>query len=78
MKIFVFYLKYYDAMEDREETEHGFISAPNLEGATASLEEMYPDLEEVRMTAFEGYDLGIIEKDALDKAQAWFQRMEQA
>lgn len=78
MNIFAFYITYLNMVENREETEHGFICGQNMGDAIQRIEEMYEMIIEIHVTAFEGFDCGIVEKDALDDSQAWFQRMEQA
>lgn len=79
MKLFAFYLTYINMATNEEESEHGFICAGDLAEATAKINNLYgEELEEIRLTMYEGFDLGIMEKDALDSAQEWFQRMEQA
>lgn len=79
MNMYAFYLIYINTIANKEESEHGFVCARNLAEATEKINNLYGDeLEEVRLTMYEGFDLGIIEKDVLDSAQAWFQRMEQA
>lgn len=79
MKLFAFYLTYINMATNEEESEHGFICAWDLAEATAKINNFYEDeIEEIRLTMYEGFDLGVIEKDALDSAQEWFQRMEQA
>lgn len=79
MKMFAFYLTYINTITNEEESEHGVVSAWDFAEATAKINNLYgEELEEIRLTMYEGFDLGIIEKDALDEAQTWFQRMEQA
>ena len=79
MKLFAFYLTYINMATYEEESEHGFICARDLAEATEKINNFYEDeIEEIRLTMYEGFDLGVIEKDALDSAQEWFQRMEQA
>ena len=79
MKMFAFYLIYVNAIANKEESEHGFVCAGDLAEATAKINSIYGDeIEEIRLAKYEGFDLGVIEKDALDSAQEWFQRMEQA
>lgn len=79
MNMYAFYLTYINTATNKKEEEHGFVVAGSLEDATDKISYMYEDeLTELRLTMFEGYDCGVVEKDALDKAQAWFQRMEQA
>lgn len=79
MKMFAFYLIYVNAIANKEESEYGFVCAEDLAEATAKINSIYgEEIEEIRLTKYEGFDLGVIEKDALDSAQEWFQRMEQA
>lgn len=78
MKMFAFYLTYINMATNEEESEHGFVCAEDLAEATEKLNSIYDEIEEIRLTMYEGFDLGVIEKDALDSAQEWFQRMEQA
>lgn len=79
MKMFAFYVVYISTIANKEESEHGFICAQNLAEAAAKIDSLYgKELEEIRLTMYEGFDLGVLEKDALDSAQEWFQRMEQA
>lgn len=79
MKIFAFYLTYFNTIANEVESEHGIVCAWDLAEATAKISNIYgEELEEIRLTMYEGFDLGVMEKDALDSAQAWFQRMEQA
>lgn len=78
MKMFAFYLTYINMATNEEESEHGFVCAGDLAEATEKINSIYEEIEEIRLTMYEGFDLGVIEKDALDSAQEWFQRMEQA
>lgn len=79
MKMYAFYLTYINTITSKEESEHGIVCARDLAEATAKINDLYgEELEEIRLTMYEGFDLGIMEKDALDSALAWFQRMEQA
>lgn len=78
MKMFAFYLTYINMATNKEESEHGFVCAGDLAEATEKINSIYEEIEEIRLTMYEGFDLGVIEKDALDSAQEWFQRMEQA
>ena len=79
MKMFAFYLIYVNAIANKEESENGFVCAEDLAEATAKINSIYgEEIEEIRLTRYDGFDLGVIEKDALDSAQEWFQRMEQA
>lgn len=79
MKMFAFYLIYINTIANKEESEYGFVCAQNLAEATAKISDLYgEELEEIRLTMYEGFDLGVVEKDVLDSAQAWFLRMEQA
>ena len=79
MKMFAFYLIYVNAIANKEESEYGFVCAEDLAEATAKINSIYgEEIEEIRLAKYEGFDLGVIEKDALDSAQEWFQRMEQA
>lgn len=79
MKMFAFYLTYINMATNEEESEHGFICAGDFAEATAKITNLYgEEIEEIRLTMYEGFDIGVIEKDALDSAQEWFQRMEQA
>lgn len=79
MKMFAFYLIYINTIANKEESEYGFVCAQNLAEATAKINDLYgEELEEIRLTMYEGFDLGVVEKDVLDSAQAWFLRMEQA
>lgn len=79
MKMFAFYLIYTNTITNKEESECGFVCAQSLVEATEKISSLYgEELEEIRLTMYEGFDLGVVEKDALDSAQAWFMRMEQA
>lgn len=75
--IFAFYITYFNGGSNKEEVEYGFIHASNMCEAVGELNECYEEILDLRITSFEGADLGLVEMDALDSAQAWFQKMKQ-